>query len=101
MEFPIFGCLMLSIVLGIMLAWAVEIGLLVRNGHYPFAILAALLWPLGLNVVLGTACWIGSKIQDGYRVRMGRCRACAHDLTGNTSGLCPLCGTSTMQNREL
>ena len=28
------------------------------------------------------------------RVPQGRCRQCDYDLTGNTSGVCPECGTA-------
>ena len=30
------------------------------------------------------------------RVRAGRCTRCAYDLTGNTSGVCPECGTPVL-----
>ena len=29
------------------------------------------------------------------RIPPGHCRACRYDLTGNTSGVCPECGTTT------
>src|SRR5262245_33607746 len=32
---------------------------------------------------------------DRRRVVTGKCRKCAYDLTGNTSGVCPECGTPT------
>jgi len=33
--------------------------------------------------------------------RTGRCRACLYNLTGNTSGTCPECGTSVSQNPKV
>jgi hypothetical protein len=35
--------------------------------------------------------WIARRSRA--RVRRGRCRVCAYDLTGNVSGICPECGT--------
>ena len=48
-----------------MLGWAIGIGLLVRSGHYLLAALAGIPWPVGLNIVLGSAIWIGHKLQSG------------------------------------
>jgi hypothetical protein len=34
------------------------------------------------------------------RRRMGRCRKCGYDLTGNVSGRCPECGTPVGSEKE-
>jgi hypothetical protein len=51
----------------------------------------------GLDVLFWTgivgappALWLG--IRTRARRRAGRCRQCAYDLTGNTTGVCPECG---------
>ena len=33
------------------------------------------------------------------RVRPGHCQHCGYDLTGNTSGICPECGTPSLANQ--
>lgn len=38
------------------------------------------------------AVWIYSALRR-RRVRKGRCSSCGYDLTANTSGICPECGT--------
>jgi hypothetical protein len=49
-----------------------------------------LLWP---SWVLSR--WLYFRVKRGRRVREGLCLSCGYDLTGNTSGMCPECGTST------
>ncbi len=34
--------------------------------------------------------------KDIDRLQPGKCRKCAYDLTGNTSGRCPECGTAIL-----
>ncbi len=48
-------------------------------------------WPLAVGLaILPTARLIARRIN---RPRAGCCRRCGYDLTGNTSGVCPECGT--------
>ena len=35
--------------------------------------------------------------RDRRRSRAGHCRRCDYDLTGNTSGVCPECGTEVVK----
>lgn len=50
-----------------------------------------------LTVVTGVfllptlSCWVWALRR---RIPPGHCRACSYDLTGNTSGTCPECGTA-------
>ena len=55
-----------------MVAWAIGVGVLLRDGHYLLAIVLGITWPIGLNVVMGvTICfgdWLTRRIapqQDG------------------------------------
>jgi hypothetical protein len=61
------GCLLLLAALSIMLTWAIGAAILLRNGHYLLGIAAIVTWPLGLNIVLGTTIWIGSKLTANRR----------------------------------
>lgn len=60
------------------------------------------LWPVcvGVTAILAIGCI--SRIRKLQRqslcrrlVDLGLCSSCGYDLTGNTSGVCPECGTST------
>ena len=57
-----------------------------------FASLLAILWlvviPVGRFLLLFAEAW-----QRRHRVRRGVCVNCGYNLTGNTSGVCPECGT--------
>jgi hypothetical protein len=61
------GCLLLLLVASIMTAWAIGTVVLFRRGYYLLGIASALTWPLGLNIVLGTTVWIGSKLTSEGR----------------------------------
>lgn len=52
-------------------------------------------WPFVVVGTLGTLSPILSWIRRRWRFRSGQCASCAYDLTGNTSGRCPECGTPT------
>jgi hypothetical protein len=89
----------------------------------------ALLYGLKLTILGGVGCWYGLRTSDpstglfaawialslalsavgawlfrfaGRRVTtiMGYCAACDYDLTGNTSGVCPECGTPSGGERR-
>ena len=57
-----------------------------------FASLLPILWlvviPVGRLLLLFAEAW-----QRRHRVRRGFCVNCGYNLTGNTSGVCPECGT--------
>ncbi len=38
--------------------------------------------------------FVGYAIAHPFAPRPGRCRNCGYNLTGNTSGVCPECGTA-------
>ena len=48
------------------------------------------LWPAALFTGIATLI-LGVR----SRIPPGHCKACRYDLTGNTSGVCPECGTRT------
>ena len=39
--------------------------------------------------------WLTPERTPGLWLVPGYCKACRYDLTGNVSGVCPECGTST------
>jgi len=45
--------------------------------------------PLSLIAVVKLIVWASSKLRHAK----GHCPMCGYDLTGNTSGVCPECGT--------
>jgi ABC-type ATPase with predicted acetyltransferase domain len=50
------------------------------------------LWiPFLFFFILTSYLWL----TDRRRYAAGRCAECGYDLTGNTSGVCPECGTQT------
>jgi len=68
-------------------------GILVRGAQGSGAVLAISLAGL-LHTILRPA-WVSRQ-----RVRMGLCGKCSYDLTGNTSGRCPECGTAVSSPAE-
>lgn len=53
------------------------------------------LWFFAAIFAILPAIWFAGFIIRRLRLRQGRCLACGYDLTGNTSGICPECGTKT------
>ena len=55
------------------------------------------LWLVGLVFGLAGA-WLPYRLWSNARrrrlARAGRCQTCGYNLTGNTSGICPECGTA-------
>lgn len=59
-----------------------------------FTYLAMPLWAVSLLlVVYPLKCVALGPIRRHVRRKKGRCSACGFDLTGNTSGVCPECGS--------
>ncbi len=55
----------------------------------------SLIWPTwGLAVSSGLPTLVLAQLRR-ERIRPSRCRRCDYDLTGNTSGICPECGSAT------
>ena len=48
-------------------------------------------------VPTGYLWWVEWKLTH-RKPRKGFCEKCGHNLTGNTSGICPECGTSTLNS---
>lgn len=58
--------------------------------------LAVSLWiPLTALAIVPVAFLATGPFRCRRRMRKGLCRMCAYNLTGNTSGVCPECGTPT------
>ncbi|MDB5355283.1 MAG: hypothetical protein JWN24_1736 [Phycisphaerales bacterium] len=50
-------------------------------------------WPIILVLLILPAIWLMGYRRSLIRLGRGCCRGCGYDLTGNTSGVCPECGT--------
>ena len=57
-------------------------------------------WFLALVLIALPAIWSISTIRTRHRKKGGRCLACGYNLTGNTSGVCPECGTPVARKSE-
>ena len=72
-------------------------GLHLAAGGWPMAgytSLALSLWPLlVLFAAYPTWAFVHGPLRRHQRRRHGRCIQCGYNLTGNTSGVCPECGT--------
>ena len=57
-----------------------------------------LLWLIALFGILPSAWLVRSwHVRQADRRREGRCLACGYSLTGNTSGVCPECGSCVVE----
>lgn len=62
---------------------------------------ATLYWPtLGLAVSSGLPTLVLAHLRR-ERIRPSQCRECEYDLTGNTSGKCPECGTAVPRTEKV
>lgn len=50
-------------------------------------------WFFGTITAILPAVWIANRLRQKHRTSELRCHVCSYDLTGNTSGTCPECGT--------
>jgi hypothetical protein len=64
------------------------------NGETARAIVITLLLPASW------VCWLGLQRRAIRRRQRGRCNTCGYNLTGNTSGACPECGTPVSKISE-
>jgi len=72
-------------------------------GNRPFIAIAAPHWFVAAALALLTVPWIKSKLAHRQRMRRAgqrQCISCGYDLTGNTSGVCPECGTPLPDESE-
>ena len=73
-----------------------NVGLVIAN--LVGLVLALVLWSGGPEIPLKRKCLdcgtVFTPVEKFPRPK-GRCRSCGYNLTGNVSGVCPECGTST------
>lgn len=55
------------------------------------------LWPAAAVLALFPVRWSFAVLRRRRRRKNNQCLACGYSLTGNTSGVCPECGTATSQ----
>ena len=64
-----------------------------------FGLWLFLIWGIGVPLSLG-GWWAASVWRRSFdrakRIERGHCAYCDYDLTGNTSGRCPECGTDSV-----
>ena len=60
---------------------------------YPYASLIVPYWSLVAATAALPAARLALRIRRRRRTAPGHCPACGYNLTGNTSGVCPECGT--------
>ena len=58
------------------------------------------LWALFLPTAVLPSLWLSKRIRQCRRNKQGRCSTCGYNLTGNTSGVCPECGTPVRQTAK-
>ena len=56
-------------------------------------------WLFAAVAALAPAWRLRHALRSRRRLAAGRCPACGYDLTGNTSGVCPECGTTCRGTR--
>jgi hypothetical protein len=64
-----------------------------RPRSYGYELIVPLLGIEVLSLIIPTL-WIWRRFKRSRIVRLGLCRKCQYDLTGNSSGVCPECGTA-------
>ena len=52
------------------------------------------LWMLSIGEALMPSWWIVRRLKSMHAIRPETCRFCGYNLTANTSGVCPECGTA-------
>ncbi|HXE54709.1 MAG TPA: hypothetical protein VN541_16930 [Tepidisphaeraceae bacterium] len=51
-------------------------------------------WQLALLSAFIPAWWTLRRVRSSLKIGHGGCAVCGYNLTGNTSGTCPECGTA-------
>jgi hypothetical protein len=57
-------------------------------------------WAIVVLTSLAPICWLLKWRRDRSHFGAGRCTSCGYNLTGNTSGICPECGTPVPRKPE-
>jgi hypothetical protein len=57
-------------------------------------------WVLAILEIVLPSWWAVRKLSDSRKMNKSRCRVCRYDLTGNTSGICPECGTKIARDEK-
>jgi hypothetical protein len=57
-------------------------------------------WPAVLILAILPGLWLRRAIRARLALQPYECPACRYNLTGNTSGVCPECGTPVQQRSE-
>ena len=58
-------------------------------------------WIIILLTAIAPGFWLRAEISRRRRMRTGLCQSCGYNLTGNTSGVCPECGTPLPNGSEI
>jgi hypothetical protein len=57
------------------------------------------IWLLAVATAMVPACWLSALLWRRSRRKAGGCPRCGYNLTGNTSGVCPECGTPVLPSQ--
>ena len=69
--------------------------------HRPHIRDVSIIAMIALCFVFGVVVWPMVRQRERERLaKAGRCARCGYDLTGNTSGICPECGTTVSQKSD-
>src|SRR5437868_2850446 len=85
--------------------WAVQFSYDNRHGVYDYPrgasgnVLVFPIWLLAVATAMVSACWLSALLCRRTRRKAGGCPRCGYNLTGNTSGVCPECGTPILPSQ--
>jgi len=70
------------------------------DGRWASASVAVPFWLVAFCGALLPAAWLLGKLRQTRRAARNHCERCNYDLTGNTSDVCPECGTAVKTTRR-